>query len=648
MLWWLLLLLIPLVVHLFNFRRYKTVLFSNTQFLQKIENQTKRLKQLKRYLLLSSRIGLFSCLILAFCIPYCGKQVEKSLPQQYAVVIDNTYSVDKSLELAKNQARALITQTGSKDKVTLITASNIPKTYIDKAALLKDIDAIGLMPNPITLNSLKQTIGSLNSNGTINLNTFIISDFQKNFIGSYDKKDSWVNTWFVPVEQKTKSNISIDSIYFTNPFGVNNNNYEMECIVTNHGDEEVSQIPLNLYVNKKLLASASINLPAKKTTKTLISYSYSGNEAMEGVVKLDREDLFFDNELFWFHKQQKKKQSIAFIGARNNFIDAVYKTETSFEVNSFNNIPDNLLPYDAIIINGYVSGLDNNSALRNFVEKGGNVLLIPSAAGNSQNDFSNLGVNNWSFSKVVSQKISKIDFKHPLYQFVYKSIPKNPIYPNVNRAFSISTQGNGRTVLGLDDESPVLIDFSLGLGHVYQSAIPLDKSWSDFPLVGYLFYPTISNIAMGNKAQKPLFGWLDENSNVEIDNLTTTGIERFELQNESNAVTAEIMNRTGKTYLFPSTAVLKADIYKIKNALNNKVLGHVALNVNRTESNIEFFNGSQLIGIASNIGADVYENTLSTHPVLAKNRGVIDTSWKWFIVFALLFVLIEIFLLRFI
>ena len=648
MLWWLLLLLIPIIVHLFNFRRYKTILFSNTQFLKKIENQTKRLKQLKRYLLLSSRIGMFSCLVLAFCIPYCGKEVEKSLPQQFAIVIDNTFSADKSLETIKNQARSLISQTGSKDKITLITANNAPKTYIDKNELLKDIDAVGLVANSITLNSLRQSIESLNSTGAINVNTFIISDFQKYFVDNYSPKDSWKNTWFVPVEQQTKSNISIDSIYFTNPFGANSKNYEMECLVTNHGEEALSQIPLNLYINEKLLASASINLPAQKTSKIAIAFGYNGEDDMQGVVKIDREDLYFDNELFWFHKQQKKKQNIAFVGARNNFIDAVYKTEVSFEVSYFLTLPKNLAAFDAVIINGYVPNIDNSSELRNFVEKGGNVLLIPASNSNSQNDFSNLGVNNWSVSKVVSQKISKIDFKHPLYQYVYKSIPKNPIYPSVNKIYSISSQGNGRIVLGLDDESPILIDYSLGMGHVYHAAIPLDKSWSDFPLVGYLFYPTLSNIALGNNGQKSLFGWLDENSNVEVDNITTTGIERFELQYKANGVTAEIINRTGKTYLFPSSAVSGAAVYQIRNALNKKVLGYVALNVNREESDLVFYEGAQLEAIAKNMGASVYTNTLSTHPILSKNHGVIDTSWKWFIVFALLFVLIEIFLLRFI
>ena len=69
-LWALLLLIIPIIIHLFNFRRYKKVVFSNVTMLKEIETQSRKTKQLRKWLILLTRIIALSSLILAFAIPY--------------------------------------------------------------------------------------------------------------------------------------------------------------------------------------------------------------------------------------------------------------------------------------------------------------------------------------------------------------------------------------------------------------------------------------------------------------------------------------------------------------------------------------------------------------------------------------------------
>ena len=55
--------LIPPVIHLFNFRRYKTVYFSDVRFLQNLQNITRKRSVLKQILLMVLRMALSRALL---------------------------------------------------------------------------------------------------------------------------------------------------------------------------------------------------------------------------------------------------------------------------------------------------------------------------------------------------------------------------------------------------------------------------------------------------------------------------------------------------------------------------------------------------------------------------------------------------------
>ena len=63
-------LIIPVVIHLFNFRKHKTVYFSNTSTLKTIERETAKTKKLKHILVLVSRMLFVATLVIAFAFPY--------------------------------------------------------------------------------------------------------------------------------------------------------------------------------------------------------------------------------------------------------------------------------------------------------------------------------------------------------------------------------------------------------------------------------------------------------------------------------------------------------------------------------------------------------------------------------------------------
>jgi len=63
-------LVIPVLIHLFNFRKYKKVYFTNVRFLQEIQQETKKQSRLRQWLILLARLLAVASLVFAFARPY--------------------------------------------------------------------------------------------------------------------------------------------------------------------------------------------------------------------------------------------------------------------------------------------------------------------------------------------------------------------------------------------------------------------------------------------------------------------------------------------------------------------------------------------------------------------------------------------------
>ncbi|MDX5321532.1 MAG: BatA domain-containing protein, partial [Bacteroidota bacterium] len=61
---------IPIIIHLFNFRRFKKVIFPNLRFLKEVQLKNKNKRELRKYLVLASRLLALSFLVLAFAGPF--------------------------------------------------------------------------------------------------------------------------------------------------------------------------------------------------------------------------------------------------------------------------------------------------------------------------------------------------------------------------------------------------------------------------------------------------------------------------------------------------------------------------------------------------------------------------------------------------
>ena len=95
LLWLLSLLIIPVLIHLFHFRRYKTLFFSSLKFIKFIEQENKSTKKLKNLLILFARLLALTSIILAFAQPIIqkGKLKHSAGKNVLAIYIDNSFSM---------------------------------------------------------------------------------------------------------------------------------------------------------------------------------------------------------------------------------------------------------------------------------------------------------------------------------------------------------------------------------------------------------------------------------------------------------------------------------------------------------------------------------------------------------------------------
>ena len=115
-LWFLFLLAIPIIIHLFHFRRHKTLYFSSLKFIQFVEQENKSAKKLRNLLVLIARLLALIFLILAFAQPsFTDSKAENSVGKNVvAIYIDNSFSMSAKgtegelLSEAREMARRII------------------------------------------------------------------------------------------------------------------------------------------------------------------------------------------------------------------------------------------------------------------------------------------------------------------------------------------------------------------------------------------------------------------------------------------------------------------------------------------------------------------------------------------------------------
>lgn len=634
LLYFLFLLVIPILVHLFQLRKFKTEYFTNVKFLKELALQTRKSSKLKKYLLLATRMLLLAFMIIAFAQPFFKAKDSKNATNELYIVLDNSFSMQakgQKGELLKRAVQDLLEHTPENANFSLITCSdNYWNT--DIKSIQKELQNLKYSASPFQLEQLLAKIKAHKS--AFNKDIVVITDavgLQSNQVK--DTKDD-ENLYFIVPEAEKTDNIAIDSVYVNQTM---DNFYEIGVKLDAFG-EDFNDIPIALYNKNKLIAKTLVNFETKSKT---INFTIP-KEDFHGYVAISDNSLEYDNT-YYFSLSKPQKSNVISIGEpeKSGFLSKIYNAEEFNYVNfSLQSLDYNLLDkQDAIILNELKDIPQAlQTTLKSFVEKGGNLVVIPSAessVSNMNSFLSNFGGIQFNMLGTSEKMITKINFSHPLFSGVFEKKVDNFQYPNTKTSFEISN--SAPMVLGYSDQTSFLSAIQNGISSVYVFAAPINKANSNFqnsPII----VPTFYN--MGQNAQKAGITALVIGENKPFIVETTLGkdeIVNVKNDKESFIPVQQILN--SKVKLTFNDNPKEAGNFSVYN--NNQPIENISFNFNRIESNLANINTDAISDFKEISNVDSIFDTLQA------NRAD-NQLWKWFVLLALLFVALEVLIQKFV
>lgn len=637
-LYFLFLLIIPILVHLFQLRRFKKELFTNVRFLKELSIQTRKSSKIKKWLLLATRLLIITCLILAFAQPFFEAKDHKNKSNETFIVLDNSFSMQakgKKGELLKRAVEDLLEHLPENQQFSLVTNT---ETFwnTDIKSIRKDLQNLTYSATAFDPVSALAKIKSRKT--VVGKDVIVISDAVSLQSKQLTGFDSGLNAYFIVPDAEQLNNVSIDSVFINQTL---DNFYEIGVKLSAYGSD-FATLPIALYNQGKLAAKTVVKPDStEKTVRFTIP-----KEDFHGYVSIDDNSLAYDNT-YYFSLSKPRKTSVLSIGetAKSQFLSRIY-TPDAFEYSNFalESLDYNRIEkQDAIVLNELVKIPQAlQTTLKSFVSKGGNLIVIPatdSNVGDLNALLSGFGGIQFKANQSAEKRITKIAFNNPVFQSVFEKQVSNFQYPSVKSSFTMTA--STPPVLSYEDQSPFLSSMSNGVSGVYVFSAAIDKMNSNFqnsPLIVPVFYNMAQNTqktgisALSIGANTPIFidALLAKDEILNVKGNADNSTEKF-------IPTQQILNNKVKLVCnnYPSLAG-NYGIYK-----QDEPLKDISFNYPRTESNLR---------------AD-HESALSGRKVVESIEAVLDTLqtdrtdneiWKWFVIFTLLFLATELLIQKFV
>lgn len=657
---------IPIVIHLFNFRKLKKVYFSNVRFLKTVEQQTSSRRNLKHRLILAARILALIFLVLAFARPYLPDKSNTGTFQNQvvSVFIDNSYSMETVnregtlLDEARRRAKEIAAAYSLNDKFQLLTHDfeGRHQRLLSYEDFISEVDEVNVSSSSKTLGQIIQRQQDILSNQAgSRKSAYIISDFQKNLLSKKPLlADSSIQIRLVRLTANALPNVSVDSVWFASPIHKPAETEKLVVRLKNNSDQKADNIPVKLTINKQQKALASLSIAPRATRSDTLSFSGLNSGWQEGEIQITDFPVIFDDR-FYFNFNVKKTLPVLIIngGETNKYLDAVYRSDPFFEVSNVTSGNVNyseLGQYPLIIlneVNDITAGLQQQ--LTAYIKRGGSMMVFPSLNADQSSLKTFLQRLNTDVpEEVVSQetKVASINTRHPVFEGVFDRIPKNLELPVAKKYIRYSTQSktNKQNLLELPARRGFISGYRLNSGKIYLSAVPLTDEAGNLPRHS-VFVPLMYQVALLGMKDQRLFYTLNEDQLLAIPKIILPANQTLKLKKGSFETIPDVRQVENATQLFVADQVKEAGNYSLLRG--DSLLSVLSFNASGLESDLSYAEKSELQSQFGQQKTEIFEPGGSSlqNAIKSVNEGV--QLWKLCIILALLCLAAEILLIRF-
>lgn len=659
---------IPIILHLFYFRRFKKVYFTNVRFLREVKEENSARSRLRNLLVLAMRLLAVAFLVLAFAQPFIPQDVAvKTGEKAVSIFIDNSFSMSALgeevplVERAKQRAREIVSAYAVEDRFQILTNDfeGRHQRLVSQEDALSLIDEITISPAVRTLDKvLTRQEQALNTDDSENRVSYLISDFQQNITdGIQNFSDTTIEINLVPLQAVQERNIAIDSAWFEAPVQILNQTNPLLVKVRNISGEDAENVRLSLVYEGQNKPVGTLSVPAGATVIDTVNITILRTGWHTADLAITDYPVQFDDHYYFTFNVAENINILAINeGTPNPYLTAVVQGIGYFNLTNLqsqNLDYSSFATYQMIVLNGLTSISSGLSfELQQFVQNGGNLLVFPASDANigSYNSFLNsFAANELVAFEEQTRTVGTVNTAEFIFKDVFENRSANLKLPTTQGNYQITKYGNRseEELLTYRDGTPYLTKYQLGQGNFYFSTAPLAEQYNDLVRNGEIFVPMLYKMAISSGKSPRIAYTIGQDEVIETTHKVSETETVYKLRSEQEEFIPEQRVVGSKVFLGINNQVETAGFYNL--FLNpEETLAVYGFNYDRKESDLRYYSKDDLENLATVPNVNVIDATVRANfeqLIGERSQGIV--LWRWCVILALIFLAVEVLLLRF-
>ncbi len=661
---------IPIIVHLFNFRRPTRIQFSDISLVKEVRKSVVKRLKLRQWLLLLIRILAILALVFVFSNPVFQNEgtVQSGGNSSVVVMLDNSYSMQGSNDKGSYWIQAqkagveIVKGYRQSDEFLIMSSSEFmtDHNFGEQQDAIRTLKSISIRQNLRSLPEILSHLPDIFSNSSFGKKSFyFISDFQKSTI--LPDTGFTASTWtdieinLIPLTTRQLKNAYVADQKVTSQIIEVGKPVEMDLQLVNDSKDGLKNIGLKVVTGNETRPVATEDLEAEGSK--IINFNLIPKQSgwQSGYIELDDSHLEFDNRRYFSYYVPGREKMLVVEEKPINNLRVMFsgnilgQFDTKFV--SFKDFgEENLDEYKSIVLVGLTNiSTGMQEKLRTHLEEGRSILFFPGevigAGINRMYSAFDLGAFNKLQINKRGDLCAGVDLDHSLFDgvFVGKREQKNFDAPLVFKHYKFRP-ANGivqSIILRLGNQDPILIESHPNGGLFYTFTFLPEEGWTDFTVKGVGLSMMIQLARLMNQTNR-----MQQNLGLGI---TTHRKVRTKKQDVIKVVSQDSTEYIPEQFVQNGYIVLKFDRQDMKEGnydlfQNDNLLEKISINIPDAESGLYSLPEQELkefmaaVGM-KNLGITKVVEGGFAEVIQLRNQGL--PLWKYFLIAGIIFLLIE-------
>ena len=683
-LWGLCALVIPIIIHLLHFRRFRRVAFSQVAFLNAVQKDARAMQRIRHWWVLITRMLAYAAMVMAFAQPQLPPPSSADSSginrdgHAISLYIDNSHSMEAQgeegqlLQAARNKAALVVEQFSPTDRFQILTCdfSGKDQKFLTRAQALERIESIHTSQQA---REISEVLTRMQSQLTKAIDSkrlaYLFSDLQQSthaLANEMDAPDTTISWYFIPELAGGSPNIWVDSIWFDEPMRIASRPAALRIRLSHNSNTAVSGIPMNLSINGDRVAIGTFNLVPGLDTDTVVRFNHGLAGLKEGMVSIEDAPIRFDDN--WnFGFEVTDNVRITILTKQTNSetassIKRVFATANGLynaEIHS-SWTPELIAKSKLIILCDWEpQGSGFAQEIADFVKNGGSIVYLPKYNQNADIQlFESLGLPHSGPWIETDDRVRSIQLNHPFFRNMFAEFPERIDLPNVKRIWNRKIAASEEVLASTELGRPFLSQRQFDRGQAFIFHVSGDPESSNLTRHA-LWIPLLLRMAERAYATPINAGEIGSLKRwtfaADVPNISEL---RLVLSNkQSNPSTKsnedsgdwlpEVRQVPGQIQVLLEGLPIDPGHYVLSDLSHDWAT--IGLNLDRKESNHDAYSLSEFSSFIDQKGwnnVKLLSVTASSLPQVIEQSEQGISLWKAFIIFALIALAIETILLR--